>query len=127
LVPPGTDYSHQLPGNTGSYTSNSNFAQEKLSISILLRIDNMTAVAYINREVSPTLSRMAKTLWLWRTERNVSLEAQHLPGVMNSIADRESRAWLDRSEWKLSPNIFQKINSQLGPISMQGGRTLRKT
>ena len=87
----------------------------------------MTAVAYINREVSPTLSRMAKTLWLWRTERNVSLEAQHLPGVMNSIADRESRAWLDRSEWKLSPNIFQKINSQLGPISMQGGRTLRKT
>jgi len=38
---------------------------------------------------------------------------------MNSIADRESRTWLDRSEWKLSPNIFQKINSQLGPLSTE--------
>ena len=36
---------------------------------------------------------------------------------MNSIADRESRAWLDRSEWKLSPNTFQIINSQLGHLS----------
>ena len=96
------------------------FAQEKLSISILLRKDNMTTVAYINskeRTVSPTLSHRAKTLWWWCMERNISLEAQHFPGVMNSIADRESRAWLDRSEWKLSPNIIQKINSQLGPLS----------
>jgi len=50
-------------------------------------------------------------------ERNISLVAQHLPGVMNSTADRESRARLDRSEWKLSPKIFQKINSLLGPLS----------
>ena len=65
--------------------------------------------------MSPTLSHMCQ--WLWCMERNISLEAQHLPGVMNSIAERESRAWLNRSEWKLSPNIFQKINPQLGPLS----------
>jgi len=67
------------------------FTQEKLSISILLGIGNMTTVVYINRKertMSPTLPHMAKTLWLWCMERNISLEAQHLPGVMNSIADR---------------------------------------
>jgi len=37
---------------------------------------------------------------------------------MNSTADRGPRAWFDRSEWKLSPKIFQKINSQLGHLSM---------
>ena len=47
------------------------FAKEKSGISILLRIDNTTAVAYINRKggtVSPTLSNLAKTCGcgVWR-------------------------------------------------------------
>jgi len=50
-------------------------------------------------------------------DRNILLVAQHLPEVINSTADRESRAQFDRSEWKLSPKIFQRINSQLGPLS----------
>ena len=40
------------------------FAKERSGISVLLRIDNTTAVAYINRKggtVSPTLSHLAKT------------------------------------------------------------------
>lgn len=36
---------------------------------------------------------------------------------MNSIADRESRAQLDKPEWNLLPKIFQRINSQLDPLS----------
>ena len=35
---------------------------------------------------------------------------------MNSIADRESQTWLDRSEWKLCSQIFKRINAQLGPL-----------
>jgi len=50
-------------------------------------------------------------------ERNILLQAQYLPGVLNMIADEESRTWSDRSEWKLSPAIFQKINHLLGPLS----------
>ena len=42
--------------------------------------------------------------------------SQYLPGVMNSIADREFRTWSDRSEWKLCPQIFQRINAQFGPL-----------
>ena len=82
------------------------FAKNRLGISILLRIDNTTAVAYINRKGKtefPTLLNLAKTLWLWCMERNIVLEAQYLPGIMNSIIDRKSRTWLDRSEWKLCP------------------------
>ena len=49
--------------------------------------------------------------------RNIHLQAQHLPGALNFIADRESRIWSDRSEWKLDPMLFQKINTLLGPLS----------
>ena len=52
------------------------FAKGKIGISILLRIDNTTAVAYINRKggtASPILSNLARTLWLWCAERNISL------------------------------------------------------
>jgi len=50
-------------------------------------------------------------------EKNILLQAQHLPGVLNTIADKESRIWSDRSEWRLSPILFQKINRLLGPLS----------
>ena len=67
------------------------FAKDKSGISVILKMDNTTAVAYINRRggtVSPVLSHLAKDLWLWCTERNILIQAQHLPGSMNSIADR---------------------------------------
>ena len=93
------------------------FAKERSGITILLKLDNTTAVAYINRmggTVSPTLSHLTRDLWLWCMGRNILLQAQHLPGALNSIADRESRTCSDRSEWKLSPALFQRINMQLG-------------
>ena len=96
------------------------FAKERSGITILLKIDNTTAVAYINRmggTASPMLSQLTKDLWLWCMGRNILLQAQHLPGALNSIADRESRTWSDRSEWKLNPIVFRKINLLLGPLS----------
>jgi len=50
-------------------------------------------------------------------KRNILLQAQHLPGVLNTVVDKESRTWSDRLEWMLSPTIFQKINTLLGPLS----------
>ena len=97
------------------------FAKDRSGILVILKMDNTTAVAYINRRretVSPALSELARNLWLWCTERNILIQAQHLPGSMNSIADLESRAHPDRSDWKLAPTIFQKIHHLLGPLSM---------
>ena len=63
------------------------------------------------------LLQMTKALWLWCMERNISIHAQHLPGVLNTIADRELRTWSDNSKWKLSPAVFHRINLHLGALS----------
>ena len=77
------------------------FAKSGSGLSVLLRIDNTTAVAYINNlggTVSKELLELAKSLWMWCLERNIHITAQHLPGVLNEIADSESRTMVDRSD-----------------------------
>ena len=97
------------------------FAKSKTAISILLRIDNTTAVAYINNlggTVSRELVMLTIDLWMWCLERNIHIAAVRLPGVLNTIADTESWEMLDRTDWKLNPVIFQEINNLYGPLVM---------
>ena len=68
--------------------------------------------------MSPTLTSLAKSLWLWALERDITITAQHIPGVFNGIADTESRLERDRSDWMLSPEVFQKISQALGPLEV---------
>ena len=49
LVSLQIDSPHQLPGAPGSNISHSNLYQGKSSITVLLKLNNTTAVAYINR------------------------------------------------------------------------------
>jgi len=97
------------------------FAKGKSGISILLRMDNTTAVAYINNQggtVSRELVALTKELWLWCLLRDISIKAQHLPGILNGVADKESREMLDRSDWKLNPAILAKVEQIWGPIEV---------
>ena len=97
------------------------FAKAKTAMSILLRIDNPTAVAYINNlggTASKELVILMRNLWMWCLERNIHIVAVHLPGVLNTVADTESRQMLDRTDWKLNSVIFQKINNLFGPLDM---------
>ena len=97
------------------------FAKNRTGLSVLLRIDNTTAVAYINNlggTVSKDLLELAKNLWMWCLERNIHITAQHLPGILNEVADTESRVMIDRSDWKLNPTIFTKINQIMGPVQV---------
>ena len=48
-------------------------------------------------------------------ERDITVQAQHLAGVLNCTVDTESR---DRSDWMLCPSIFQTINYMLGPLEV---------
>ena len=57
-----------------------------------------------------------ESLWLWCLERNINITAQHLPGVLNCIADQESQRMVEQRDWKLNPMIFQKIVRIFGPI-----------
>ena len=89
------------------------FLKDREGSSVLLQLDNQTAVAYINNmggTVSPQLTDLAKALWLWALSRDIVLSAEHILGTMNCIADMESRTLRDRTDWKLHPQIFNQIN-----------------
>ena len=97
------------------------FAKDRSGMSILLQLDNQTAVAYVNHlggTVSLQLVKLAKILWLWALRRGIMLSAQHIPGVSNQVADAESRVTVDRLDWKLSVAVFQKINAVWGPLEV---------
>ncbi len=74
----------------------------------------MTAVAYINSKggtKSATLSSaLAVEITAWCEQRRISLVALHVPGILNVIADMESRkSYVDNGDWKLDHALFQKI------------------
>ena len=97
------------------------FMKDRRDTSVLLLIDNTTAVAYINHQggtVSPMATEIAKDLWMWCLERDITIKAQYLPGVENVRADSESRVMQDRSDWMLNRQIFQAIQAQLGPVDL---------
>jgi len=94
------------------------FAKDKRNI---LKMDNKTALFYVNRmggTCSPVLSRLAIQLWQWCLERNLSITAEHLPGVDNCVADEESRMIQSTAEWQLHQTIFQQILTTLGSCNM---------
>ncbi len=103
------------------------FVKKRTRLSVLLKLDNTTVVAYINNQggtVSKKLVSLTQDLWMWYLERNILIQAQHLPGVQNCTADRESRSMKNRSDWKLSPkNLFQDQQSLWatgsGPVCIQ--------
>jgi len=84
-------------------------------------MDSTTAVAYVNKlggTVSPRLISIVRELWLWCMNRDTILVAEHLPGVLNVIADKKSRVMRDCSDWMLNPRIFYKINQRWGPLEV---------
>ena len=104
MDPRGESHIHQLPGTLGSLGSSEMFCQGQKNLTTHLKMDSMSALTYINKlggNISPQLNNLAKELWLWCMERSILLKAQHLAGVLNTIADDESREMKDWMDWKL--------------------------
>jgi len=99
-----------LLGTSSSYSGGSNLAKGKSSVSVLLRTDNTNAVVY------SVFNTLAKILWAQCMEKNVISGTYHLQGVINSTADSESKAWLDRSEWKITQDIPENQFSFESPV-----------
>ena len=79
----------------------------------------MSAIEQNGRDGVSSAERHINTqFWLWCMERDISIQAQHLAGKLNSTVDEESRVLKDRSGWMLCREIFQKINRQLGPLEV---------
>ncbi|XP_029965627.1 uncharacterized protein LOC115401518 [Salarias fasciatus] len=88
---------------------------------VLVRADNTTAVAYINREGgtrSVKLHRLAQSLLLWSSEHLLSLRAAHLPSALNSGADLLSRGNPLYGEWRLNPEVLLRVWERFGRASV---------
>ena len=97
------------------------FTKERKHQHILVRTDNTTAKSYINHiggTHSPTLNVIALSIWNWCLERHLHLSAEYLPGVENQIADAESRHSESCCDWMLHPQVFEQINSLMGPLDV---------
>ncbi|XP_053195327.1 LOW QUALITY PROTEIN: uncharacterized protein LOC128379724 [Scomber japonicus] len=84
---------------------------------VLVRTDNSTVVAYVNRQGglrSGSLHNLAHKLLLWAHAQGVSLKAIYLPGAVNMAADLLSRGGPRPGEWRLHPQIVEAIWSRFG-------------
>lgn len=94
------------------------FTQHKTQVKVLLLMDNITAVTYVNKmggTWSPILSSLAFELWSRCLQCQNSIMARHIQGIQNLQADQESCTVVDHSDWKLKPEIFQCIQRLWGP------------
>ena len=79
--------------------------------TILFRIDNITAVAYVNKlggTRSGRLLSVAKLIFKFCEQYNVWIRASYIPGAENVAADRASRMELDETDWMLNRKIFEE-------------------
>lgn len=82
-----------------------------------MRIDNSTAIAYINRMGGiqfPHLSKLSREIWQWCETRGLYVFASYISSVDNYIADAESRRIHADIEWELSDNAYRIICSSFG-------------
>ena len=85
------------------------FLKDKINKMICLKLDNTTAVAYLNNMGGthcPQLLRLTLEIWEWCEKKSVFLLAQHIPGVNNTVADVESRTTRDWNDWKLKSDVI---------------------
>ncbi|XP_023246775.1 uncharacterized protein LOC106643825 [Copidosoma floridanum] len=87
------------------------FAISRFDAQILLRIDNVTALAYINKmggTKHQDLHEVTKDLWLWCEEKRIWVFAEYVVSKENP-ADEGSRINNLDTEWELSDRAFRDI------------------
>ncbi|XP_041446270.1 uncharacterized protein LOC121403038 [Xenopus laevis] len=99
--------------------------------SVRIQSDNVTTVAYINRQGGTRSQKAlaeAREILQWAEQNSVRLSAIHIPGVANTKADLLSRNQLDPGEWELHPEAFDQLVSIWGrpSIDLMASRRNRK-
>jgi hypothetical protein len=89
-------------------------------ITCRIRTDNSTLKAYVNHMGGryEELNSIATHMWLLALKRGWSLQAEHIPGVLNYEADALSRPTTGSSSWRLSAPAFRQISATCGPFSV---------
>ena len=89
--------------------------------TVLVRTDNVTVAAYINRQGgthSTRLNALATQLWKWCRLQGITPVASYIPGQENLVADFLSRGRVLPSEWTLHPDVFRSLIRELGPLKV---------
>ena len=84
------------------------FVGHKRKIHVRLKVDNSTALSYINN-MSPCLDSLSRLLWEWCIGRDIFVNAQHIPAKLNFRADALSRDFSWNLEWLLATEIFEQL------------------
>ncbi|XP_066596470.1 uncharacterized protein [Prorops nasuta] len=85
--------------------------------NILLRVDNTTAIAYINKAGGVKfehLNKLAREIWQWAEENDAWLLASYIPSKENKSADELSRISNMDVEWELASYYFDLIIQRFG-------------
>ncbi|XP_052473657.1 uncharacterized protein LOC128030230 [Carassius gibelio] len=88
---------------------------------VLVRCDNTTTVAYINRQGgvrSSKLHALAYKLLVWSAQVFLSLRATHVPGLLNRGADLLSRGNPIYGDWRLHPQIVDMLWMRFGQATV---------
>lgn len=97
------------------------FASNLSENEVLLRLDNTTAISYVNRGGGvkyPHLSELAREIWKWCEERKIWITASYISSAENIQADKASRNTNIDTEWELSPSYFNQIEKRFGNFSV---------
>lgn len=107
------------------------FAANLKHAFVLLRVDNTTAISYINRMGGVqfcNLNQLAREIWQWCEARNIWVFASYIKSSDNTDADHESRRNDLETEYEISQDAFSKIVNLFGhpEIDLFASRTNKK-
>ena len=84
-------------------------------------MDNQIAIAYVNNYEgchNEKLHEVARQIWQFCEERGIYIRASYITSKDNAIADFQSRAKADDSDWELNPKTFRHICDSFGHPSI---------
>lgn len=79
---------------------------------VKVRTDSISVKQYINKlggTGSQDLCALAVSLLQWCNGHGITLIAEHVPGVLNTLADSLSRNILSQTEWSLKLTVVQSL------------------
>lgn len=88
--------------------------------NVQIMSDNIVTIAYINHlgGPCPDLVKITKAIWAEAYSQRVNLQAKHVAGCLNDVADRLSRlSPYSTYSWSLHPALFRLLDQMWGPHS----------
>ena len=79
------------------------------STHIQLKLDNLTAITYINKmggTHSPKCNHVTQQIWEWAVAQDIWLSAAYIPGDSNVVVDFHSCCFHENKEWAFNDAVI---------------------